>query len=88
MLTHCHVGQPVLTSTGLDLEKRQQRAHLFLDRIQTDQEIEVSLNFGQRARGTSWRGESGPTEPLGQELLGVPASIVARLKQQSSEFVR
>ena len=63
MLARRHLGQVVLLPARLHLEKRNERAHLLLDRREPDERVELRLELLERPR------RLGPVEA---ELLGDP----------------
>ena len=86
MLTHRDLGEPVLASPSPHLEKRQERADLLFDGVETDELIEIGLDLGERARWTDAGRRPGATPTSGQELLSGAASGVPSLQESFSKF--
>ncbi len=76
----------MLASASPHLEKRQECADLLLDRVETDELVEIGLDLGERARRADSDGRTSATSPGGQDLLGGPASGVPSLEESFSKF--
>ena len=86
MLAHRDLSEAVFAAASPDLEKRQERTDLLLDRVETDELIEVDLNLGQGARRTDTNLRPSATPSGGEQLLGGAASRVTSLQQSFSKF--
>ena len=75
MLARRDLGQAVLEPARLHLEEGDERMHLLLHRLETDQCVELCLQLGERP------GLGSGAEAVGEELLhlrpGGPAQLLA-----------
>ena len=84
MLARRHLGQAVLLPARLHLEEREQRMHLLLDRLETDEAVELCLQLGERPRRQRARPE---TEQLLELRPGCPPQLVAELACGAAEVL-
>jgi hypothetical protein len=91
VLARRDLGQLMLLPPGLHLEERDERVHLLLHGLQSDQAVELGLQLGQRPRRLGARAETeqilelGPCRPA--DLVAEPAGRFPQVLDRSRHAV-
>ena len=81
-----HIGETVLVALRLDLEERDQGPDLLLDRVESDERVEIGLDFGELA---GWRHPTGRqrSEAFFHPTIGLSLDLLAGLLQSLADLV-